>query len=179
MYRLPAVVMLFLLLSATSLMGGDVMSFKITSSDFKDGEVIPKMFSCDGDDISPELKWTGSPEGTKSFALIVEDPDAPVGTFTHWIVYDMPATFKELYRGFGNDIDMKDGIKEGVSDFGFRGYGGPCPPKGHGTHRYIFVLKALDVDTLGLPDSAKKSEVKDAIKGHVLGETKMTGVYQR
>lgn len=179
MHRLEAVFLVVLLLSATYAKGGDVMSFRITSSDFKEGETMPKMFSCDGDDLSPELKWTDPPEGTKSFALIVEDPDAPVGTFTHWIVYDMPATFKELYRGIGNDIDLKDGIKEGVSDFGFRGYGGPCPPKGHGTHRYNFILRALDVATLGLPDSAKKNAVKEAMKGHVLGETRITGVYGR
>jgi len=153
------------------------MGFTITSTDFKDGEKIPKVFSCDGDDLSPELKWTGAPEGTLSFVLMVEDPDAPVGTFTHWIVYDLPATLNELPRGIGNE--MAEVIKEGVSDFGFTGYGGPCPPKGHGTHRYNFILRAVDLPTLGLPASAKRSEVKSAIKDHVLGEARLTGTYQR
>jgi Raf kinase inhibitor-like YbhB/YbcL family protein len=168
-----------LLLTVPLTKGGYAMSFKIMSHDFKDGDTIPRMFSCDGDDLSPELKWDDPPEGTKSFALIVEDPDAPVGTFTHWIVYDMPPTFKELYRGMGNDADLKEVIKEGITDFGHRGYGGPCPPKGHGRHHYNFILKALDVPTLGLPDAAKKGAIEKAMKGHVLGETRITGVYGR
>lgn len=179
MYRLYTVILTLFFLSVPFIKGGDAMSFKIMSHDFKDSTAIPRMFSCDGDDISPELQWVDPPEGTKSFALIVEDPDAPGGTFTHWIVYDIPATFKELSRGMDNDTGLKNGIKEGISDFGHRGYGGPCPPRGHGTHRYNFILRALDMPALGLPDSARKNAVEKAIKGHIIGETRITGVYKR
>lgn len=168
---------LSLLLYAVIANGGGVM--RLISPDFKDGDVIPKRYSCEGDDMSPELKWESPPAGTKSFALIVEDPDAPMGTFTHWVVYDMPATFHELYRGMGNDRDLTDGIKQGVSDFGHTGYGGPCPPKGHGTHRYSFILRALDVTSLGLTEGATKQDVEKAMKGHILAETRITGVFRR
>lgn len=155
------------------------MSFRIKSPDIKEGDVMPKRFTCEGDDMSPELLWEDPPSGTRSYALIVEDPDAPMGTFVHWVVYDMPDTFHELYRGMGNDPDLKDGIKQGTTDFGHTGWGGPCPPKGHGKHRYNFVLKALDIPTLGLPDGAKRNEVEKAMRGHVIAETKLTTVYQR
>lgn len=185
MHRRPFAGIIILALSAAALMpatshGGDEkMTFRLSSPDFKNGEVIPKRFVCDGDDMSPELLWEEPPPGTKSFLLIVEDPDAPMGTFVHWIVYDMPSTFKELYRGMGNDDVSKDGIKQGTTDFGHRGYGGPCPPKGHGRHRYLFRLKALDIPTLGLPDGAKRGEIERAVKGHVLAETELMGIYQR
>ena len=153
--------------------------FRIESTDFREGEPIPKKFTCEGEDLSPDLKWTSPPEGTKSYILIVEDPDAPMGTFTHWVVYDLPAKFHRLYMGMGNDPDLKDGIKHGVTDFGRDGYGGPCPPRGHGTHRYIFVLKALDVETLGLAEGASKGDIERAMRGHVLGETRIIGIYSR
>lgn len=155
------------------------MGFNINSPDFRDGDVISKRFSCEGDDMSPELIWQDPPAGTKSYALFVEDPDAPMGTFVHWVVYDMPSGFRQLFRGMGNDADLTDGIKQGLTDFGRTGWGGPCPPKGHGKHRYNFILRALDVETLGLSDGAKKSEVEQAMKGHVLAEVKITGTYQR
>ncbi|MBI1910427.1 MAG: YbhB/YbcL family Raf kinase inhibitor-like protein [Deltaproteobacteria bacterium] len=151
----------------------------LRSPDITNGDVIPKRFSCEGDDMSPELIWEGEPAGTKSYSLIVEDPDAPGGMFTHWVVYDMPAQFHHLYRGMGNDIDLKDGFKQGSTDFGYSGYGGPCPPKGHGRHRYNFIIRALDIPSLGLPDGATKSEVEMAMQGHVLAEAKITGIYQR
>lgn len=159
--------------------GGGEVAFKIDSADIRDGDPIPKKFSCDGEDLSPEIRWDGAPDGTKSFALIVDDPDAPVGTFTHWVIYDMPATRKTLERGIGNDPALSGGIKQGKNDFGRTGYGGPCPPKGHGRHRYYFTLRALDVETLGLAAGAKKGDVERTMKGHVLGEARMMGVYQR
>lgn len=155
------------------------MAFNISSPDFRNGELIPKRFSCEGDDMSPELSWNDPPEGTKSYALIVEDPDAPAGTFIHWVVYDLPPEFHRLYRGMGNDGVPQDGIKQGSTDFGHTGYGGPCPPKGHGQHRYEFILRALDLKTLGLSEGAEKSEVERAMKGHILGETRITGLYRR
>lgn len=159
--------------------GGEVMAFSIKSADFKDGGTIPKRFSCDGDDISPELSWAEPPAGTKSFAMIVEDPDAPKGTFIHWIIYDIPADWKALKRGMTSNDGIEHGVKQGQTDFGNPGWGGPCPPKGYGRHRYIFTLKALDLPTLGLSNDAKKLAFDKALQGHVLGEAKILGVYDR
>lgn len=159
--------------------GVDGMAFRLLSPDFRDGDYIPRKFGCDGDGISPELDWEDPPPGTKSYALVTEDPDAPMGTFVHWVVYDMPATFTRLYRGMGNDADQTDGIKQGATDFGHTGYGGPCPPRGHGRHRYNFILKALDIPTLGLPPGARRFDVEKAMEGHVLAETRMIGIYKR
>ncbi len=159
--------------------GGEKMGFRIKSPDFTEGHSIPKKFTCDGEDLSPEVSWEDAPAGTKSFALIVEDPDAPMGTFTHWVVYDLPASTRKLNRGDGNKAVSEGGLKNGHTDFGRMGYGGPCPPKGHGRHRYYFKLIALDVDTLGLPSGASKNEVLMAMKDHVLAEATTMGVYQR
>jgi len=150
------------------------MSFTIESPDFKDGGAIPQRFSCDGLDVSPPLVWTGAPEGTKSFTLTVEDPDAPVGIFIHWVVYDIPSTTDRLEEG-----DRLKGAQQGKTDFGRASYGGPCPPVGHGTHRYIFTLRALDVAKLDVASGARKSAVEKAAKGHVLAEARITGTYQR
>ncbi len=155
------------------------MSFRIKSADFTEGGAIPKKYTCEGDDLSPEISWENAPAGTKSYALIVEDPDAPMGTFTHWVVYDVPASTNRLVRGAGNQAVSKDNMKNGHTDFGRTGYGGPCPPKGHGRHRYYFKLMALDVASLGLPSGATKNEVLMAMKGHVLSETTTMGVFQR
>lgn len=155
--------------------GGDIMAFSITSPAFSEGGVIPEKFTCEGQDLTPELNWGDVPKGTKSLSLIVEDPDAPMGTFTHWVLYDIPADTVRLEQG----ARLKTGIKTGMTDFGRSGYGGPCPPKGHGTHRYYFILRALDVATLGLKTGAAKPDVEKAMKGHILGETKTTGTYKR
>lgn len=151
------------------------MPFKITSTDFSEGETIPKKFTCEGSDISPELSWSGLPDGTKGLALICEDPDAPMGTFIHWVVYDIPADTTAFERG----IKLAGGIRTGITGFSKTGYNGPCPPKGHGTHRYFFILRSLNTETLGLPQGASKAEVEKAMKGKVLGETKIMGVYKR
>lgn len=154
--------------------------FNIESPDFREGAEIPREFTCEGKDTSPHLVWGSPPEGTRSYALCVEDPDAPMGTFVHWVVYDVPAELRELSRGVGNGkAAMKDGIKYGTNDFGHTGYGGPCPPKGHGPHRYYFVIKALDVPTLDLPVGAKKGDVERALQGHVLAEAKIMGKFKR
>lgn len=162
-------------LSADCAKGGDAMAFSITSPAFSEGGVIPEKFTCEGRDLTPELDWGDVPKGTKSLSLIVEDPDAPMGTFTHWVLYDIPADTVKLEQG----ARLKTGIKTGMTDFGRSGYGGPCPPRGHGTHRYYFILRALDVPTLGLAAGASKADVEKAMKGHILGETKTMGTYKR
>jgi len=151
---------------------------KIESVAFKEGESIPVKYTCDGLDISPPLLWSGSPEGTKSYVLIMDDPDAPIGTFTHWLVYDIP---KDI-NGFVEDLPKVseiEGVKQGLNDFGFVGYGGPCPPKGHGHHRYFFRLYAIDLDSLDIPPQSTRRVVEERMKGHILGETSLMGRYKR
>jgi Raf kinase inhibitor-like YbhB/YbcL family protein len=159
--------------------GGVKKMFTIKSSAFKDGETIPKKFTCDGQDFSPELSWENAPAGTKSFALICEDPDAPGGTFIHWVIYDIPANVTKLDENVKKVGLVDDKIKQGVNDFGRIGYGGPCPPRGHKPHRYIFKLYALDVETLGLNSGATAEQVESKAKGHILGEARITGLYGR
>jgi len=177
-YTILAVILLVTGFAASGVNGGDAMAFGIKSPDFKEGERIPVKFTCEGTDLSPELVWEGEPAGTKSYTLIVEDPDAPMGTFIHWVVYDAPGLLRKLERGIGNRADL-EGPVQGVSSFGRAGYGGPCPPRGHGDHRYYFILRALDVDSLGIGDGARKAEVEKAMQGHILGETSIMGTYSR
>jgi len=151
------------------------MAFQLTSSAFPEGGNIPIIHTCDGANVSPPLTWSGEPEGVKSFALIVEDPDAPSRTWTHWLLYDIPAEVHQLEQGFQpGRLGMS-----GSNDFGKLGYGGPCPPKGHGPHRYFFRLFALNVPSLGLRDGENHVGVELAIRGHVLGEAQCMGRYER
>ena len=151
------------------------MPFKLTSPAFAEGATIPRLHGCEGADLSPALEWTGEPEGAQSFALIVDDPDAPAGVWNHWLLWDIPASARTLAQGF------KDGQfgESGTNDFSRLGYGGPCPPKGHGPHRYFFKLYALDVPTLGLRRGAKRAELDRALAGHVLAETGLMGRCER
>jgi Raf kinase inhibitor-like YbhB/YbcL family protein len=151
---------------------------KVQSDAFQEGEAIPKRYTCDGLDLSPPLKWEAYPEGTKSFVLIMDDPDAPIGTFTHWIIYDIPAEVNELDEGVPK-ADSIERVKQGMNDFGYVGYGGPCPPKGHGYHRYFFRVYALDVESLGLPSKATRRQVEERMRGHILGEGSIMGRYRR
>ncbi|SHK34452.1 YbhB/YbcL family Raf kinase inhibitor-like protein [Thermocrinis minervae] len=151
---------------------------ELKSSAFKNGQEIPRKYTCDGVNISPELSWENPPSGAKSYVLIMEDPDAPYGTFTHWVVYDIPAHVRSLKEGFPK-ADQVDGIKQGINDFGYVGYGGPCPPKGHGYHRYIFKLYVLSVESLNLPPKATKKQVEESIRGKVLAEGRLVGKYRR
>jgi len=151
------------------------MAFKLTIGAFAEGATIPKQYTCDGTDRSPALAWSGEPEGTKSFTLIMDDPDAPVGTWNHWLLYDLPAGVHELAEGF----KPADAGVSGVNDFGRPGYGGPCPPPRHGTHRYFFKLFAVNVPGLGLKAGARRAELDRALKGHVLGEARYMGKYER
>jgi Raf kinase inhibitor-like YbhB/YbcL family protein len=153
------------------------MAFELTSSAFKPNEAIPKEYTCDGSDISVPLHWNNAPERTKSFALIVDDPDAPRGTWVHWVVYDLPATTRELSAGVGHEDTLQNGAKQGKNDFGKIGYGGPCPPGGP-AHHYHFKLYALD-QMAGLKTKTTKQHLLDAIKGHVLAEAKLIGTYKR
>ena len=151
------------------------MPFQLISAAFTEGAVIPALHTCQGADVSPSLEWSGEPAGTRSFALIVEDPDAPVGTWTHWLLYDIPARNHNLAQGFRSGAM---GLS-GVNDFGKPGYGGPCPPKGHGPHRYFFRLFALEVDTLGLPAGVRAADLKRALKVHTLAESVTMGRFER
>ena len=141
---------------------------KLTSKEFAHDESIPKKFTCQGEDISPELTVEEVPEGAESLALIVEDPDAPVKTFDHWVAYDMPVDGK-IPEGAAPGT-------QGVNDFGKPGYGGPCPPSG--THRYFFKVFALD-ERLGLPEGLGKNDLQSAMENHILGEAELVGLYAK
>jgi Raf kinase inhibitor-like YbhB/YbcL family protein len=141
---------------------------------FAEGAVIPKRYTCEGDDASPQIRWSGQSDAAKSFVLIVDDPDAPAGTWVHWVQFDIPGTTHELPEGSG----AKAGIA-GTNSFGKPGYGGPCPPKGHGPHRYYFRLYALKVDKLGLKQGAKREEVDRAMKPHIIAQAEYMGRYER
>lgn len=149
---------------------------KITSAAFNEGEMIPRKYTCDGQDISPPLTWSEIPEGTKSLALISDDPDAPMGTWVHWVYYDIPADRTELPENVSPDEKPAPGGTQGMTDFGRIGYGGPCPPGG--THRYFFKLYALDT-ILDLDAGTTKGALLNAMEGHILGETQLMGKYRR
>jgi Raf kinase inhibitor-like YbhB/YbcL family protein len=154
------------------------MPFQVTVEGFPEGGSIPKQYTCDGQDRSPAVRWSGAPPGVKSFALIMDDPDAPGGTWTHWLLYDIPASMQSLPEGTKHGEASHDGLS-GKNDFNRLGYGGPCPPKRHGPHRYFFKVFALDVSSLGLPAGAGRAQVDRALKGHVLAEAQYMGRYER
>ncbi len=157
--------------------GGEAMAFEIKSSAFIQGQAIPKKYTCDGPDVSPQLTWTDPPTGTKSFALIADDPDAPMGTWVHWVLYDLPAEARQLPEGVPKQETLPDGTKQGMNDFRRIGYGGPCPPPGK-PHRYFFKLYAVD-KKIGLPPRATKQQVLDAIQDHILSQAQLMGTYKR
>ncbi len=153
------------------------MTFKITSPAFADNAAIPAKYTCEGDDISPPLVWSGVPAGAKSLVLIVDDPDAPdpkapQRTWVHWVLYDVPPTAAGLAEGGA----LPAGAKSGLNDWKRTGYGGPCPPIGR--HRYFFKLYALDA-TLAAPDAPTKAQVEAAMQGHVLAGAQLIGTYQK
>jgi hypothetical protein len=155
------------------------MPFTIKSQAFESSSAIPVRHTCDGEDVSPALSWTQPPPGTKAFALIVDDPDAPVGDWVHWLVFDLPATTLSLTEKMPADGDLKtpEGAKQGRNDFGRLGWGGPCPPPGK-PHRYFFKLYALDAP-IGLAAGASKSAIERAMQAHILGKAEMFGTYAR
>lgn len=153
------------------------MSFTIFSSAFHNGGDIPRKYTCEGTDVSPELSWTTPPSGTQSLALIADDPDAPVGTWTHWVLYDLPANASGLPENVAKMDELPSGARQGRNDFKKIGYGGPCPPPGK-PHRYFFKLYALD-GKLDLKPGASKQEVEKAMQGHILGQAEFMGKFHR
>jgi Raf kinase inhibitor-like YbhB/YbcL family protein len=151
------------------------MAFRITSPAFADGAPIPRRHTCDGDDRSPSLTWHDPPDGTQSFALIMDDPDAPHGVFTHWVLYDIPAGTRELGENQpGGTIGRPAKISSGRAV-----YMGPCPPPGDAAHRYRFTLYAVDIASLGLSDQPSREEVEANMNGHVFATAQLVGKYQR
>ena len=151
------------------------MGLELSSPVIRD-QKIPQHYTCDGDNVSPPLAWGNVPEQAQSLALIAEDPDAPGGVFTHWLLYNIPPGVKELPEDVRRDETLPNGARQGINDFGKIGYGGPCPPGG--THRYYFKLYALDT-LLDLKPGATKEQLLDAIQGHLLAETEVMGKYSR
>ena len=152
------------------------MEIKITSSAFKEGDMIPAKYTCDGADISPPLQWDTAPEGTVSIALISDDPDAPMGTWVHWVLFNLPGSTTSLAENVPTDKTLTNGAIQGTNDFRKIGYGGPCPPGG--THRYYFKIYALDTQ-LELQAGANKKELLRAMQGHILAEGQLMGKYKR
>jgi Raf kinase inhibitor-like YbhB/YbcL family protein len=169
MSRLLSVVALCVLIQ------GGLTAMELTSSAFRDGGNIPPKYSCDGADISPPLAWKDVPAGTQSLALIVEDPDAPSGVFAHWVVFGIPPTAEGLAEN-ASKAGMPAGAKQGRNSAGRTGWFGPCPPSG--AHHYVFTLYAVNVE-VDLKTGAERSDVDNATRGHVLAETKLTGLYSR
>ena len=151
------------------------MTFRLTVEGFREGGTIPRRHTCEGEDVSPALFWEDAPPTAKSFALVMDDPDAPAGTWNHWLLWDIPAGVTRIEEGFRPG---SLGVS-GTNDFGKPGYGGPCPPRGHGPHRYYFRLYALDVESLGLAEGARRAQLDAALRGHVLDEAQYMGRYER
>ena len=154
------------------------MTMTLTSTAFADGERIPEIYSCDGADISPPLAWSGAPADVGSFALLCADPDAPGGTWTHWAAFDIAAETTGLQQDYPKDARVGE-VRQAVTDFKRPGYGGPCPPRGHGLHHYHFRVLALDVERLDLPDDASFGDVVAAAAPHILAQATLTGTYSR
>ncbi len=153
------------------------MALRLTSPAFKDGEFIPDKYTGKGEDISPPLEWVDAPGGTKSFALISDDPDAPMGTWVHWVLYGIPADKKNLPEGVKKDGVLPDGAMQGMTNFGSVGYGGPYPPPGP-AHRYFFRLYAVGAK-LNLKSGLTKKALLEAIKEHIIAKAELMGKYRR
>lgn len=173
-FMLPAAVAM---IGPRAMAAGPAGKFEISSTAFSPGGDIPREFTCEGSDSSPALKWTEPPVGTKSFALIVDDPDAPVGTWVHWVIYNLPSETRELPARMARDGELADGSRQGTNDFHRLGYGGPCPPPGP-AHRYFFKLFALD-RRLSLKVGASQADLMNAMKGHLLAYAELVGRYKR
>ena len=152
------------------------MPFVLTSTAFTQGKPIPAVYTCTSRDISLTLAWGDPPEGTQSLALIMDDPDAPVGTWVHWVIYNIPAAARRLPENIPPDATLADGSLQGKNSWGRPGYGGPCPPSG--THRYFFKLYALDT-MLNLPSGASKQQLLQAMEGHILAQVELMGTYKK
>ncbi|HEV8523131.1 MAG TPA: YbhB/YbcL family Raf kinase inhibitor-like protein [Terriglobales bacterium] len=168
---------MFLILSSPLAAGRSAVNFTVKTTAFQAGGDIPKKYTCEGPDVSPPLTWSEPPAGTQSFALIADDPDAPVGTWVHWVAYDLSASARQLQEGVPKSEEVPGGGRQGTNDFRRIGYGGPCPPPGN-PHRYYFKLYALDTQ-LNLQPGATKKEVEKAMKGHVLAQAEVMGRFRR
>lgn len=153
------------------------MKISLSSTAFKDGERIPAKYTCEGQDISPPLEWGEPPQGTRAFALIMDDPDAPGGVFTHWVIFNIGSDNCKLAEAMPTQGQLSGGVLQGKSDFGGTGYGGPCPPPGR-PHRYQFTLYALN-QPLDLKAGISKKQLLSAMQGHILAQGQLTGIYQR
>jgi len=153
------------------------MAFQLNSTAFGAGQPIPARYTCAGQDISPPLSWSDPPQGARSLALIVDDPDAPAGTWVHWVIYNLPATSRALYEDVSpKQTELPDGSRQGRNSGQRTGYMGPCPPSG--THRYFFKLYALDT-ALNLPAGATKDQLLKAAQGHILAQAELMGTYAK
>lgn len=150
---------------------------QLKSSAFGNGQPIPVKYTGQGRDVSPPLEWSDAPAGAKSFAIISDDPDAPVGTWVHWVIYDIPSNITKLDENVPTKETLSNGAKQGINDFGNVGYGGPMPPPGK-PHRYFFKLYALDT-VLNLKPRSSKQELLRAMQGHILAQAELMGTYQR
>lgn len=149
----------------------------LSSAAFADGQAIPDKYTCHGQDISPPLQWNGAPSQAKSIALTCEDPDAPSGTFTHWVIFDVPVTASSFSENVSKTAKLPDGSEQGRNSFGNTGYNGPCPPGGK-THHYIFKVYALDSTVMLDPGGASREDLLNAMNGHILAQGELTGTYQ-
>ncbi|MEJ2103299.1 MAG: YbhB/YbcL family Raf kinase inhibitor-like protein [Ignavibacteriaceae bacterium] len=152
------------------------MEIKLTSIAFREGDYVPKKFTCDGENVSPPLDWNGVPAEAKSIALICDDPDAPMGTWVHWVIFNIPSSTNKLSEKVPTDKVLEDGTTQGSNDFRKIGYGGPCPPGG--THRYYFKIYALD-KRIELAPGATKGELLHEMNGHIIAEGMLMGKYSR
>jgi Raf kinase inhibitor-like YbhB/YbcL family protein len=153
------------------------MVFALKSQAFKEGDLVPDKYTCEGPDVSPPLRWGDPPHGTRSFVLIADDPDAPMGTWVHWVIFNLPERQRDLPEGVPAQETLPNGARQGLNDFKNVGYGGPCPPPGK-PHRYYFRLYALDT-MLDLKPRATKAKVLEACKGHILAEAELMGRFGR
>lgn len=171
------IILCLLLLSSENTISREGATMQIKSTAFEDNGMIPKKYTCDGADVSLPLSWTKPPSSTKSIALICDDPDAPMGTWVHWVLYRLSPETTSLLENIPTQKEILKGAKQGINDFRKIGYGGPCPPKGP-AHRYFFKVYALDIE-LNLLTGATKQDVERAMKGHILAEGQLVGKYGR
>jgi hypothetical protein len=176
---LPVIFVVFALVVPAEARGqkGSSSKLELKTTSFTPGGFIPKRFTCEAANVSPALAWTDPPPGTRSFAIIEDDPDAPSGTFVHWLVYDLPAAYRRLPEGLSTNEQLPGGERQGTNDFSRTGYAGPCPPPGR-PHRYFIRLYALDVK-LDLRPAATRKELEAAMQGHILAQAELMGRFQR
>jgi hypothetical protein len=154
-----------------------MLELALSTTVFAAGAAIPPVYTCVGEDISPPLTWNEAPEGTKSIAVLCDDPDAPIGTWSHWVLFNLPPETTELREGMPTDPELPNGAVQGMNDFGRHGYGGPCPPHGQ-QHRYYFKVFALDT-MLPLDEQARSADVEQAMEGHILARGEWMGTFKK